>query len=186
MVERSRGKEQIQLPPEVAVIMGSDSDLPVMSEAAKVFEEFGISYHVDIVSAHRTPDWMHKFAKQAESKGFKIIIAGAGGSAHLAGMVSGLTTLPVIGVPIMTSKLDGLDSLLSMGMMPPGVPTDIAPINGAKNAALQAARILALSNPDLRKKVKEYTRKQEKEVLKKAASLRRVGVQAYLKKMRNG
>jgi len=131
---------------DVAIIMGSDSDWPVMEEAAKVLDQLGISYEVDVVSAHRMPLEMVEFAQNAAGKGFKVIIAGAGGAAHLPGMVASLTTLPVIGVPVALKNLDGMDSLLSIVQMPAGVPVATVGVGNAKNAALLAARILGISD----------------------------------------
>ncbi|NBV13670.1 MAG: 5-(carboxyamino)imidazole ribonucleotide mutase [Sphingobacteriia bacterium] len=137
---------------KVGIIMGSTSDLSVMSVASELFRELGISYEERIVSAHRTPLWMVEYASNAQARGLEVIIAGAGGAAHLPGMVASLTILPVIGVPIKsTHSLNGLDSLLSIVQMPSGVPVATMAIDGAKNAALFAARILALNNPDLSK-----------------------------------
>jgi 5-(carboxyamino)imidazole ribonucleotide mutase len=151
---------------EVAIIMGSASDYEIMKEAALTLEEFDIEYQKIIVSAHRTPDFMFDFAKSAVEKGFKIIIAGAGGAAHLPGMVASLTTLPVIGVPIKSqSGLGGLDSLLSIVQMPGGVPVATMAIDGAKNAALFAISILALSNKTLAKKILQFRKVQETKIL---------------------
>ncbi|CAB4679102.1 unannotated protein [freshwater metagenome] len=138
---------------DVAIIMGSDSDWPVMEDAAKVLEDLGISFDADVVSAHRMPLEMVEFAQSAASKGYKVIIAGAGGAAHLPGMVASLTTLPVIGVPIALKNLDGMDSLLSIVQMPAGVPVATVGVGNAKNAALLAARILGVSDTDVRAKV---------------------------------
>ena len=155
----------------VAIIMGSDSDLAVMREAAQLLDEFDIAYELTIVSAHRTPRRMFDYASTARDKGFEVIIAGAGGAAHLPGMVASLTTLPVIGVPIKTSSLSGLDSLLSIVQMPAGIPVATVAINNAKNAALLAARILAIKHEDINNKVKEYARRLEEMVLDKAKRL---------------
>ena len=143
---------------EVAIIMGSNSDWPTMRHAAEILAEFGISYHAEVVSAHRTPDKMYDFAKSAESNGFKIIIAGAGGAAHLPGMVAALTTLPVLGCPVQSRALSGQDSLLSIVQMPKGIPVPTFAIGeaGAGNAALTAVSILALSSPELAVKLKAY------------------------------
>jgi 5-(carboxyamino)imidazole ribonucleotide mutase len=138
---------------DVAIIMGSDSDWPTMEEAAKVLDELGISYSADVISAHRMPLEMVEFAQEAQSKGFKVIIAGAGGAAHLPGMVASLTTLPVIGVPVALKNLDGMDSLLSIVQMPAGVPVATVGVGNAKNAALLAARILGVSNAEISVKV---------------------------------
>lgn len=166
---------------KVGIIMGSDSDLPVMSEAAKVLEEFGIEHEVKIVSAHRTPDLMNEYAKSAASRGLKVIIAGAGGSAHLPGMTASHTTLPVIGVPIKTSNLDGMDSLLSIVQMSPGIPVATVSINGAKNAGLLAVKILASSDPDLSLKLSDYIKNLEASVLEKSEKLVSGGYEKYLK-----
>jgi len=138
---------------DVAIIMGSDSDWPVMEEAAKVLDHMGISYDADVVSAHRMPLEMVEFAKTAVSKGYKVIIAGAGGAAHLPGMVASLTSLPVIGVPVALKNLDGLDSLLSIVQMPGGIPVATVGVDNAKNAALLAARILGVSDSAVSAKV---------------------------------
>ena len=138
---------------DVAIIMGSDSDWPVMEEAAKALDSFGISYSADVVSAHRMPEEMVEFAKSAASKGYKVIIAGAGGAAHLPGMVAALTTLPVIGVPVSLKNLDGMDSLLSIVQMPGGIPVATVGIDNAKNAGILAARIIGSSDAALSKKI---------------------------------
>lgn len=166
--------------PLVGIIMGSDSDLPVMSEAAKILEEFGVSHEVKIVSAHRTPDLMNEYAKSAASRGLKVIIAGAGGSAHLPGMTASHTTLPVIGVPIKTSNLDGMDSLLSIVQMPPGIPVATVSINGAKNAGLLAVKILAVFDESLSQKLSEYADNLSEVVSGKSEKLLREGYKKYL------
>lgn len=150
---------------KVVIVMGSQSDWSVMKEACLVFEEFGVPYTRDIVSAHRTPEHLFEFAKNAEQLGRQVIIAGAGGAAHLPGMIASLTTLPVIGVPIKSSSLNGLDSMLSIVQMPPGVPVGTMSINGAKNAALYALSILAISDPDISQKLHAYRENQTKAVL---------------------
>jgi len=142
--------------PLVGVVMGSDSDWSVMSDAAQALKEFGIEYEVEVLSAHRTPEKMIEWGKAASSRGIKVIIAGAGGAAHLPGMLASVTTLPVIGVPVSLSKLDGMDSLLSIVQMPGGIPVATVSIGGAKNAGILAARILGTSDPDLEKKLVEY------------------------------
>ncbi len=161
--------------------MGSNHDLPVMSEAAKVLDEFGVGYELTIVSAHRTPDRMFDYAKKAEKKGLKVLIAGAGGSAHLPGMTASLTTLPVIGVPVQSKTLSGIDSLYSIVQMPPGIPVATMSINGAKNAGLLAVKIIALSDKVLQKKLEKYTKDLEKSVLEKAKKLEKMGYKKYLK-----
>lgn len=165
----------------IGIIMGSDSDLPIMSEAVKIFDEFGISYELTIVSAHRTPERMYDYATSAEKKGIKVIIAGAGGSAHLPGMTASLTTLPVIGVPIQTKTLSGVDSLYSIVQMPPGIPVATMAINGAKNAALLAIAILATSDTLMKKKLQQFKKKMNQEVLQKAEKLERIGHDRYMK-----
>ncbi len=164
----------------VGVIMGSDSDLPVMAEASAVLAELGIPCETTIVSAHRTPDRLVAYAKAAASRGLEVIVAGAGGAAHLPGMTASMTTLPVVGVPVRTKTLDGLDSLLSIVQMPPGIPVATVAVNGARNAGLLAARILATSRPDLGKALEAYAASLESEVLEKAARLEAMGPDAYL------
>lgn len=168
----------------VSIIMGSDSDLPVMSESAKQLDEFGISYELTIVSAHRTPERMYAFAKKAHSRGIKVIIAGAGGAAHLPGMVASLTPLPVIGVPVQTKTMSGLDSLYSIVQMPPGIPVATMAINGAKNAGLFAAKILATEDKKLLKKVTQFMKGLENTVLSKAKKLEEVGYKEYLEEQK--
>ncbi len=148
----------------VGVIMGSKSDLTTMQEAAKVLEDFGVGYEIKIVSAHRTPQLMVEYATTAKSRGLEIIIAGAGGAAHLPGMTASLTTLPVIGVPVESRTLKGIDSLLSIVQMPAGVPVATMAIGNAKNAALMAIRILAIKDEVLANKLEEYTDKVAEEV----------------------
>jgi 5-(carboxyamino)imidazole ribonucleotide mutase len=156
----------------VAIIMGSDSDLPVMRQAADILLYFGIAYSLDIVSAHRTPERMFDFARKAHERGVQVIIAGAGGAAHLPGMVASLSPLPVIGVPIKSSNsIDGWDSLLSIVQMPNGVPVATVAVNAAKNAGILAAQILGASDPGIRERVLEYKRELEREVLDKAAKI---------------
>lgn len=142
--------------PLVGVIMGSDSDFSVMSEAVQVLRDFGISHEVEVVSAHRTPEKMVAYARGAAARGLRVIIAGAGGAAHLPGMVASMTTLPVIGVPVPLAKLDGLDSLLSIVQMPGGIPVATVSIGGAKNAGLLAARILGSGDPELTARLDGY------------------------------
>lgn len=144
---------------KVAIIMGSDSDWPVMKAAAETLEDFGIDYQAQVVSAHRTPDDMMTFAKSASTEGYDVIIAGAGGAAHLPGMVASCTTLPVIGVPVRASSLDGLDSLLSIVQMPKGIPVATVAINNSTNAALLAIRMLSIANEEIQQKVADYSKK---------------------------
>jgi 5-(carboxyamino)imidazole ribonucleotide mutase len=157
--------------PQVAIIMGSDSDYEVMKQAQEVLSEFGVDFVTKIVSAHRTPDRMVEFAKSALDNGFQIIIAGAGGAAHLPGMVSAMTVVPVIGVPIRSKNLKGLDSLYSIVQMPPGVPVATMAIGGSKNAALMAIQILAMNNQNLLAKIQAYRRQLENKVLEKSVEL---------------
>lgn len=154
--------------PAVGIIMGSDSDLEVMKEAARVLEEFAIPFEITVVSAHRTPERMFTYAKEARARGIQVIIAGAGGAAHLPGMVASITTLPVIGVPVQLKTLSGLDSLLSIVQMPGGVPVATVAINNAKNAGLLAVQILGLVHTELGDKLQEYKNNMKEEVLKKA------------------
>ena len=153
--------------PEVGIIMGSDSDLDTMREAARVLEEFGVAHELRIVSAHRTPDALADYARTARSRGLKVIIAGAGGAAHLPGMAAAYSILPVIGVPVQTKALSGLDSLLSIVQMPGGVPVATVAIGNARNAGLLAVQILATSNPSLADKLEAFRRRQAEESLKK-------------------
>lgn len=152
--------------PSVAIIMGSQSDLATMTAATEALNEFKISYRIEIVSAHRTPEKMFAFAKTAAEKGFQIIIAGAGGAAHLPGMVASLTTLPVIGVPVTIGKLKGLDALLSIAQMPKGVPVATMAVDNSYNAGLLAVRILALQDSSLKNKLEAFQKKQSLKVKK--------------------
>ncbi len=149
----------------VGVIMGSSSDYEVMQDAVKVLEEFNIPYEKKIVSAHRTPDLLSEYAKTAKGRGIEVIIAGAGGAAHLPGMVASMTTLPVVGVPVKSRALNGLDSLLSIVQMPGGIPVGTMAINGAKNAALYAISILGINDKEVSKKLEAFREKQTKDVL---------------------
>ncbi len=157
--------------PIVGIIMGSDSDLPVMNEAANILKEFEIPFEIKIVSAHRTPKFMAEYGASAHEKGIKVIIAGAGGAAHLPGMTAAHSPLPVIGVPVKSKSLDGLDSLLSIVQMPGGVPVATVGINQAKNAGLLAVQILGTSNPDLLNRMAEYKKDLEKTSLLKNEKL---------------
>ena len=149
---------------KISIVMGSESDLKIMNEAAQTLEEFGVDYEISVVSAHRTPEAMVEFAKKAEAKGIAAIIAGAGGAAHLPGMIASLTVLPVIGVPVQTTALKGLDSLLSIAQMPKGVPVATMAVDNAVNAALFAVRILGVSSEALRKKLLKTQDQQKKKV----------------------
>lgn len=153
----------------VGIIMGSDSDLPVMQAAADILGEFGIAYEMTVVSAHRTPKRMVDYAEQAQARGLQVIIAGAGGAAHLPGMVASLTSLPVIGVPIKSSNsIDGWDSILSILQMPNGIPVATVALNGAKNAGILAARIAGIANPSIQGKLADYAESMKHIVLEKA------------------
>jgi phosphoribosylaminoimidazole carboxylase PurE protein len=156
---------------KVGIIMGSDSDLSIMRQAAEVLDTLGVAYELTIVSAHRTPDRMFAYAREAESRGLRVIIAGAGGAAHLPGMVASLTPLPVIGVPISATKLDGEDALLSIVQMPAGVPVATVAIDNAINAGLLAAQILGAGDDAIRQKVSEYKQQLEDLVMQKIAKL---------------
>jgi 5-(carboxyamino)imidazole ribonucleotide mutase len=156
---------------DVAIIMGSDSDWPVMEEAAKLLDQMGISYDAEVLSAHRMPLEMVSFAQNASAKGYKVIIAGAGGAAHLPGMVASLTTLPVIGVPVALKNLDGMDSLLSIVQMPAGVPVATVGVGNAKNAGLLAARILGISDSSISNKVGDALQEMNSEAKAKGVSL---------------
>jgi len=169
--------------PRVGIIMGSDSDLPVMEAAAQMCEAFGLAYELTIVSAHRTPERLVKYAKNAEKAGLRVIIAGAGGAAHLPGMVASLTPLPVIGVPVKGKSLEGIDSLLSIVQMPGGVPVATVAVNGAKNAGILAAQILGVKSKEIREKVKAYKKKMLDEVEVKIEKLEELNHKEYLKRM---
>jgi 5-(carboxyamino)imidazole ribonucleotide mutase len=169
--------------PKVGIIMGSDSDLAVMKMAAEVLEEFQVEYELTIVSAHRTPDRMFEYARTAAERGLEVIIAGAGGAAHLPGMVASITQLPVIGVPIKTSALNGLDSLLSIVQMPAGVPVATVAIDNARNAAILAVSILGVKYPEIAQKLRAYKDRMRKEVTDKAERLERMNYKEYLQQM---
>ena len=157
--------------PLVGIIMGSDSDLPIMRDAAKIFDEFKMPYEITVVSAHRTPERAHDYAKTAVDRGLKVIIAAAGGAAHLAGVTAAMTPLPVIGVPIKTDALNGVDALYSTVQMPPGVPVATVAINGAKNAAILAIEMLGIADESMRQKIADYKKRLNDAVLEKAANL---------------
>ncbi len=166
--------------PQVGIVMGSDSDLKVMSKAAEMLEELGIDYEMTIISAHREPDLLIDWTRTAEERGVKVIIAGAGMAAALPGMCAALYTLPVIGVPLSGSKLDGMDAVFSILQMPPGVPVATVAIDGAKNAAILAAKILATSDKALHDKLVAYTKDMKEQVEAKDAKLKAVGYKEYL------
>jgi len=171
--------------PQIGIIMGSDSDLPTMQQAVLVCEEFGLPHEVAIVSAHRTPERMVDYAQQAHLRGLKVIIAGAGGAAHLPGMVAALTPLPVIGVPVVSRQLQGLDSLYSIVQMPAGIPVATVAIGNAQNAGLLAVQILASHQPDLLEKVQRYRQSLKAMVLEKQTKLDQLGSAQYLQQMNN-
>jgi len=160
---------------KVGIIMGSDSDLPVMQAAADQLSEFGIAYEMTIVSAHRTPQRLYEYSQTAIERGLKVIIAGAGGAAHLPGMVAAITSLPVIGVPVKSSALSGEDSLLSIVQMPPGVPVATVAINGAKNAGILAAQILGTADSAIAKQVADYKQSLDDMVMDKVANWEKDG-----------
>ncbi|SHF36461.1 5-(carboxyamino)imidazole ribonucleotide mutase [Desulforamulus putei] len=164
----------------VGIVLGSDSDLPLMKDAVKTLEKFGISYELSISSAHRAPDKTAAYARTAESRGLKVIIAAAGLAAHLPGVLAAHTVLPVIGVPVKSGALDGVDALYSIAQMPPGIPVASVAINGAKNAAILAAQIIALSDDTVRQKLHRFKEELAGEVEAKDARLKELGVDGYL------
>ena len=167
---------------KVGIVMGSDSDMPIMAKAADVLEELGIDYEMTIISAHREPDVFFNYAKTAEEKGIKLIIAGAGMAAHLPGMCAAIFPMPVIGIPMHTTSLGGRDSLYSIVQMPSGIPVATVAINGGANAGLLAAKILATSDDKLLEKLKAYSQKLKESVQAKDARLQEVGYKAYMNK----
>ena len=164
---------------KVGIIMGSDSDLDIMGKAAEVLEELGVDYEMTIISAHRMPDIFYDYAKSAEEKGMKVIIAGAGGAAHLPGMCAAIFPMPVVGVPIYTKSLGGVDSLYSIVQMPSGIPVATVAINGGTNAGLLAAKILATSDGELLEKLKKYSENMKEKVVAKAEKLQEKGYKNY-------
>jgi 5-(carboxyamino)imidazole ribonucleotide mutase len=165
---------------KVGIIMGSDSDLPVMKEATTILNQLGVETETTIVSAHRTPERLFEYAEHAADRGICVIIAGAGGAAHLPGMVASMTHLPVIGVPVQSKTMSGIDSLYSIVQMPPGVPVATVAINGAKNAGILAAQILGIYNEEISDKVIAFKKEMESEVLEKAKRLEDLGPEKYL------
>ena len=165
---------------KVGIVMGSDSDMPIMAQAADFLDKMGIDYEMTIISAHREPDIFFNYAKSAEEKGFKVIIAGAGKAAHLPGMCAALFPMPVIGIPMKTSDLGGVDSLYSIVQMPSGIPVATVAINGGKNAGILAAKILATSDPELLAKLKAYSEEMKNEVVGKDEKLQKLGHKEYL------
>lgn len=166
---------------KVGIVMGSDSDLPVMSKAAEILEKFGIEYDITVISAHRMPDIFFEYAKGAEEKGYKVIIAGAGGAAHLPGMAAAIFPMPVIGVPIHSKALGGVDSLYSIVQMPSGIPVATVAIDGAANAGILAAKILATSDDSILEKLKAYKEELKEGVVAKKEKLEKVGYKEYMK-----
>jgi 5-(carboxyamino)imidazole ribonucleotide mutase len=171
--------------PPISIIMGSDSDLPVMQDAIAICTEFNLQTEVAIISAHRTPERMVEYAKSAHTRGIKVIIAGAGGAAHLPGMVASLTPLPVIGVPVPSRHLQGVDSLYSIVQMPAGIPVATVAIGNAKNAGLLAVQILAIAQPELLTQIQQYRRTLAESVMAKQAKLDQLGYQQYLHPQRD-
>ena len=169
--------------PVVGIIMGSDSDLKVMQKAAKTLDDFGIAYDITIISAHRTPDQLIDYTRGAKERGIKVLITGAGMAAALPGMVAALTTLPVIGVPLSSKNFDGMDALMSIVMMPPGVPVATVGVDAAQNAALLALRIMAVSDSALEQKLVKYSEDMKKKVEDKSEKLAEIGYKAYLEQM---
>lgn len=165
---------------KVGIVMGSDSDLEIMSKAAEMLDKFGISYDMTVISAHRMPDIFFDYANSAEEKGYKVIIAGAGGAAHLPGMAAAIFPLPVIGVPIYTRSLGGVDSLYSIVQMPSGIPVATVAINGGANAGILAAKILAASDPEILNKLKAYKDELRNQVVAKKEKLENIGYKEYL------
>ena len=169
---------------KVGILMGSDSDMPVMAQAADFLEKMGIEFEMTVISAHREPDVFFEYAKSAEEKGYKVMIAGAGKAAHLPGMCAALFPMPVIGVPMKTSDLGGVDSLYSIVQMPSGIPVATVAINGGKNAGILAAKILAASDPELLQKLKDYSEEMKNEVVSKAEKLDEIGYKEYVARMK--
>ena len=166
--------------PKVGIVMGSDSDMKVMSQAADMLEKLGVEYEMTIISAHREPDVFYEYAKSAEDKEFKVIIAGAGIAAHLPGMCAAIFPMPVIGIPMTGKVLDGQDALYSIVQMPPGIPVATVAIDGGKNAAILAAKILATSDPELLQRLKDYSKEMKEEVEAKAEKLAKLGHKEYM------
>ncbi len=168
----------------VSIVMGSDSDMPVMAQAAEVLEKLGVEFEMTVISAHREPDIFFEYAKTAEARGIKVIIAGAGKSAHLPGMCAALFPMPVIGIPMKTSDLGGVDSLYSIVQMPSGIPVATVAINGGTNAGILAAKILAAGDRELLARLKDYSEKLKNDVVKKAEKLEQIGYREYLSQMK--
>ena len=169
---------------KVGIVMGSDSDMPIMAKAAEILDKFGIDYEMTIISAHREPDIFFEWAKSAEEKGIRVIIAGAGKAAHLPGMCAALFPMPVVGIPMKTSDLGGVDSLYSIVQMPSGIPVATVAINGGANAGILAAKILATSDAELLAKLKNYSEEMKNDVVTKADKLESIGYKEYLSQMK--
>ena len=169
--------------PKVGIVMGSDSDMKVMSKAADLLEKLGVEYEMTIISAHRMPDIFYDYAKSAEEKGYKVIIAGAGMAAHLPGMCAAIFPMPVIGIPMSGKNLDGQDALYSIVQMPPGIPVATVAIDGGANAAILAARILATSDPELLERMKAYSQEMKETVQAKSEKLDKLGYKEYMNQM---
>lgn len=169
---------------KAAIVMGSDSDMPVMAQAADVLEKLGVDFEITVISAHREPDIFFDYAKTAEARGVKVIIAGAGKAAHLPGMCAALFPMPVIGIPMKTSDLGGVDSLYSIVQMPSGIPVATVAINGGTNAGILAAKILSTSDEALLGRLKEYSENLKNDVMKKADKLEQIGYKEYLAQMK--
>ena len=169
---------------KVGIVMGSDSDMPIMAQAAEFLDKMGIEFEITVISAHREPDIFFNYAKSAEERGIKVMIAGAGKAAHLPGMCAAIFPMPVIGVPMKTSDLGGVDSLYSIVQMPSGIPVATVAINGGKNAGILAARILAASDDALLQKLKDYSEEMKNEVVEKADKLDKIGYKEYAAQMK--
>lgn len=169
---------------KVSIVMGSDSDMPIMAQAAEILEKLGVEFEMTVISAHREPDIFFEYAKTAEARGIKVIIAGAGKAAHLPGMCAALFPMPVIGIPMKTSDLGGVDSLYSIVQMPSGIPVATVAINGGTNAGILAAKILATSDDELLKRLKDYSENLKNDVVKKAEKLDQIGYKEYVSQMK--
>ncbi len=169
---------------KVSIVMGSDSDMPIMAQAAEILEKLGVEFEMTVISAHREPDIFFEYAKTAEARGIKVIIAGAGKAAHLPGMCAALFPMPVIGIPMKTSDLGGVDSLYSIVQMPSGIPVATVAINGGTNAGILAAKILAASDEALLNRLKDYSENLKNEVVKKAEKLDQIGYKEYVSQMK--
>ncbi len=169
---------------KVSIVMGSDSDMPIMAQAAEILEKLGVEFEMTVISAHREPDIFFEYAKTAEARGIKVIIAGAGKAAHLPGMCAALFPMPVIGIPMKTSDLGGVDSLYSIVQMPSGIPVATVAINGGTNAGILAAKILAASDDELLKRLKDYSENLKNDVVKKAEKLDQIGYKEYVSQMK--